>query len=255
MTQVSLAYYGNLCHTVHRERNFAKKGVVAKMKKKTGVFLALFLLLALLPAMTVNAGFRRVRVKENGTYRYYYRYYTSKTKYLKGTKTSNKAAAYRRWVFKNIKKNGKTYTYCFDEKGYMQVGWKKLTTKAAKGVWYWYYFDNSGRMLKNCTKNGHYLQSNGRMLTNGWHGSTYYGDDGSAVAGYRADVKNGFKKTKKGTKYRQADGTYAQKKWVCIKDSQGKYYWYYFYSSGYMAKNTWVGSRHVDKNGRMDQRK
>lgn len=223
-----------------------------KMRKKTGTFLVLLLMLALLPAMTANAGFRRVKVKENGGYRYYYRYYTSKTKYLKGTKTADNSAAYRRWVFKNIKKNGKTYTYCFDENGYMQVGWKKLTTKAAKGAWYWYYFDNSGRMLKSRTKNGHYLQSNGRMLTNGWHNGIYYGEDGSAVTGYRQDVKNGFRKTKKGTKYMQADGTYAQKKWVCVKDSLGKYYWYYFYSSGYMAKNKWVGSRHVDKNGRMD---
>ncbi|SDG74072.1 hypothetical protein [Marvinbryantia formatexigens] len=231
------------------------KGDCMKVRKKTGVFLVLLFLLALVPAVTVNAGFRRVKVKENGAYRYYYRYYTSKTRYLKGSRTTDNAAAYKRWVFKNIKKNGKTYTYCFDENGYMQVGWKRLTTKACKGAWYWYYFDNSGRMLKSRTKNGHYLQSNGRMLTNDWHNGIYYGEDGSAVSGYRQDVKNGFRKTKKGVKYRQADGTYAQKKWVCIKDSLGKYNWYYFYSSGYMAKNTWVGSRHVDKNGRLDSLK
>lgn len=223
-----------------------------KRLKKTGAFAVLFLLLALLPAMSASAGFRKVKVKENGQYRYYYRYYTSKTKYLKGKKTANAATAYKRWVFKNIRKNGKTYTYCFDEKGNMQVGWKYLTTKSCKGQWYWFYFDNSGRMLKNRTKNGHYLQGNGRMLTDNWHNGIYYGEDGSAISGYKQDVKNGFRKTKKGVRYMQADGTYAQKKWVCIKDSLGKRYWYYFYSNGYMAKNKWVGSRHVDKNGRMD---
>ncbi len=223
-----------------------------KKMRKAGMFALLLLLLAMIPAVTVNAGFRKVKVKENGRVRYYYRYYTSKTNYIKGLPTTNKKAAYKRWVFKNIRKNGKTYTYCFNEKGYMLTGWQKLTTKSAKGKWYWYYFDANGRMYKNRTKNGHYLQKNGRMLVNGYHGDIYYGSDGSMVAGYDPAAKAGFEKTKDGTKYMQADGTYAEKKWVCIKDKKGKYHWYYFYSNGIMATDTWVGSRHVGKNGQAD---
>ena len=223
-----------------------------KKLKKAGVFALLLLCFALIPAISANAGFRRVKVKENGKIKCYYRYYTSANRYLKGVKTSNVKTAYKRWTFKNFRVNGRVYTYCFNEKGYLLTGWHRLTTKACNGKWYWYYFDSNGRMFKNRTKNGHYLQGNGRMLVNGWHGGVYYGSDGSVVVGYNPDAANGFEQTKAGTKYMQADGTYAEKKWLCIKDSQGKYYWYYFYSNGIMAKNTWVGSRHVDESGHMD---
>lgn len=233
-----LYFFGKLCHTVHK--NYT--GVMdMKGKKKFTAFLLLMLCTVMLCGVSVNAGFRRM---SNGKYRYY----TSKTKYIKG-KSNGKA--YQRWTFKTIGKKGKRYTYCFDENGYMLTGWQNLTTKSSGGKYYWYYFDKNGRMFKNRTKNGHYLQKNGQMLTNGWMNGTYYGEDGAAIAGYRQDVNNGFKTTKKGTKYMQADGTYAAKKWLCIKDSEGKYYWYYFYSSGYMAKNTWVGNSFVDANGRL----
>lgn len=211
-----------------------------RKKKIMGIFLLMFCAV-LVCGVSASAGFRKMN---NGKYRYY----TSKKKYVKGKLTSK---PYQKWTFKTIGKKGKRYTYCFDEKGYMLTGWQRLTTKSAKGVYYWYYFDKNGRMYKNRTKNGHYLQKNGQMLTNGWKNGVYYGKDGSAIAGYRADVKNGFEKTKKGTKYMQADGTYATKKWLCIKDTEGKYYWYYFYSSGYMAKDTWVGNSFVDANGRL----
>lgn len=179
---------------------------------------------------------------ENGRYRYY----TSKKTYLKGKKTGPE---YARWTFKTIGKK-KRYTYCFDADGYMQTGWKRLTTKASKGVWDWYYFDRNGRMYKNRTKNGHYLQKNGKMLTNGWKNGVYYGEDGAAVQGYKQDVRNGFVKKKKGMKYMQPDGTFAAKKWCCIKDSEGRYYWYYFYSNGFMAKDKWLGNHFVDQWGR-----
>lgn len=201
-----------------------------KKLKKTGVFALLLILLVLLPVIQANAGFRK---QANGKYRYY------------TTKTGSK---YLKFCFKNIRSNGKVYTYYFDSDGYMAKGWKKIRVS---GRVYQYYFDRNGRMFKSRTKNGHYLQSNGRMLVNGFApNGAYYGADGSLVPDYKKDVRGGFQKTKKGYKYRQPDGTYAQKVWKCIKDSEGNYYWYYFYSNGIMAKNEWVGTQWVDKQGR-----
>lgn len=191
----------------------------------------LLLCLTLIPA-TAHAGFQRTAAGK-------YRYYTSKTNYIKG-------------AFKNIRSNGKVYTYYFDKKGNMVTGWKRIKRKTG---WKWYYFDRNGRMFKDRTKNGHYLKKNGQMLTNGMHDGVYYGADGSVVPGYQEGIKPGFEKDKNGKKYLKADGTYAQKEWLCIANKKGKKYWYYFYSNGYMAKNTWVGSRHVDKKGRLDKTK
>lgn len=181
----------------------------------------------LVPSLTAGAGFQRTA---DGSYRYY----TSQANYIKG-------------AFKNIRSQGKVYTYYFDKKGKMAVGWKKIRVD---GKAKWYYFDRNGRMFKNRTKNGHYLQANGQMLTKGWHDGIYYGKDGSAIPGYQK--KAAFVKDKKGVKYRKADGTYAQSEWVCITNKKGKRHWYYFYSTGYMAKDAWVGSRHVNKQGKMD---
>lgn len=198
--------------------------------KKAGIFAVLLSLLVLLPVMQANAGFRR---QSNGKYRYY------------TTKTGKK---YVKSCFKNIRKNGKIYTYHFDANGYMSIGWKKIRSV---GKIYYYYFDRNGRMFKNRTKNGHFLQKNGRMLVNDYApNGKYYGGDGSEIPGYKKDIKNGFKKVKKGYKYLQPDGIYAKKTWKCIKDSENRYYWYYFYSNGIMAKNEWVGSKWVDKQGR-----
>lgn len=206
------------------------------------MFLILLMGALMMCGMTASAGFRKVKVGNHTGYRYY----TSKTKYIKG---KNNGKTYEQWTFKTIGTK-KRYTYCFDANGFMLTGWHRLTTKSANGKWYWYYFDRNGRMFKNRTKNGHYLQKDGRMLTNDWKNNVYYGEDGAAVPGYRQDVKGGFKKTKKGVKYLQEDGTYAAKTWKCIKDSEGKYYWYYFYSTGYMAKSKWVGDHYVDAHGR-----
>lgn len=222
-----------------------------KKIRRAGVFAALMLMLVLVPSVTASAGFRRVAVREDGRTKLYYRYYTSKTEYIRGRDIRGGRYAYLRWTFKNLRSNGTVYTYCFDENGYMLTGWHKLTTKASDGEWHWYYFDDNGRMYKNRTKNGHYLQANGQMLENGYDGETYYGEDGSRVDGYDPEAEQGLEESDGGTKYMQADGTYAEKKWVCMKDESGKYGWYYFYSNGMMAKDTWVGSRYVDENGRL----
>ncbi|MDO4343662.1 MAG: hypothetical protein Q4C50_02550 [Eubacteriales bacterium] len=230
-----------------------------KRARKTGAAAVLLICLTLLLTATAEAGFRKVKVNS----RSYYRYYTSKTNYIKGKKGASGTKAYLRWRFLNLRKNGKTATYCFDENGIMQTGWKRLAvlktdsrTKKKTQRIEWYYFDSSGKMYKNRTKNGHYLQSNGAMLTNGVANGVYYGADGSAVPGYHQKATGGsfVKNGKKGTKFRKYDGSYASKEWLCIKKN-GKYGWYYFYTNGYLAKNKWLGTRHVDKNGMWDKTK
>ena len=52
------------------------------------------------------------------------------------------------------------------------------------------------------------------------------------------------------TKYRNVDGTYSAKTWQSIKG-----YWYYFYSTGYMATNAQLGEYYVDKSGHMVKNK
>lgn len=60
-----------------------------------------------------------------------------------------------------------------------------------------------------------------------------------------------FVTDKKGTRYQISKGEYAVKTWMCIRDKKTKKAnWYYFKSSGYMAKDTYVGTHYVDKNGK-----
>lgn len=204
-----------------------------KIKSKKAKVLALaVLILSLVPAITVNAGFLK---QKSGKYRYY----TSTQNYKKGICVKGK--------FINIKKNGKTFTYYLDPKtGDMARGWKKIKVGGRQS---WYYFDSNGRMIKNRTKNGHYLGKDGRMVTDKMVNGVYYGSDGSAIPDYKQ--AGAFVKTKKGIKYRQPDGTYAAKTWKCIKDGAG-YHWYYFYSSGYMAKDKWLGDKYVNRDGQWE---
>ena len=68
--------------------------------------------------------------------------------------------------------------------------------------------------------------------------------------GSRQKYKAKFIKTAQGTKYRNVDGTYSAKTWQSIKG-----YWYYFYSTGYMATNAQLGEYYVDKSGHMVKNK
>ncbi|MDO4632491.1 MAG: hypothetical protein Q4B01_01390 [Eubacteriales bacterium] len=193
--------------------------------------------------MNAEAGFRRM---PNGKYRYY----VSEHRYISGVEGTD----HRQWAFQKIRRtdeqgNKKIVTYCFDSDGYMMTGWHLLTTAKDHGTYYWYYFNWNGQMYANRTKNGHFLRKNGKMLTNGWHNGTYYGEDGAAVSGYNKKNKAGFRRTKKGMKYLKANGEYAKKEWLFIKRKGGVGHWYYFYSSGNMAKKAWVGSYYVDKRG------
>ena len=102
-------------------------------------------------------------------------------------------------------------TFCFDKRGYMVIGWRKIEGK-------WYYFDENGAMVTGWRKiNGkwYYLSKweKGAMV-NGWQkldGKTYYFDASGAMV----------------TDWQKIDGR-----------------WYYFSAGGAMQIGwiTWKGS-------------
>ncbi|HIQ98023.1 MAG TPA: hypothetical protein IAB26_15845 [Candidatus Limivivens merdigallinarum] len=135
------------------------------------------------------------------------------------------------------------YTYYFDKNGYAATGWTKID-----GMYYYFYSD--GSMAKKVWINNRYLTKNGQMAVNQYVGTgrnrRYVDKNGVYVPNYKKSRKAKFIRTKKGTRYRNLDGTYSRQTWQCING-----HWYYFYSSGYMAKNRRLGYFYVDKRGRM----
>lgn len=134
----------------------------------------------------------------------------------------------------------KGYTYYFNSEGFAHTGWLKLGKNH-------YFFNANGAMVKKAWINQYYFESNGKMAVNKWvNKTTYVGSDGRAIPGYKKKARAKFVKSSKGTKYRNYDGHYALKTWQCINGR-----WYYFYSTGYMAKSRRIGSFYVDSRGRM----
>lgn len=132
------------------------------------------------------------------------------------------------------------YTYYFNSDGTVHTGWLKLNGKC-------YFFSESGAMLKNQWVGDKYLLKNGQMARSRWvaNHTAYVNKNGTLVTSgkkYRAK----FIKTKKGVKYRNADGSFSAKTWQRI---QG--HWYYFYSTGFMARDRQLGDFYVNKKGRM----
>ena len=105
-------------------------------------------------------------------------------------------------------------------------------------------------MLRSEWRANRYFLSNGRMAVNQYvkdvSGRVYVGKDGTPVENYSKSRPAKFIKDSKGFRYRNLDGTYSRKTWQCIKGS-----WYYFYSSGYMARRTKLGRYYVGINGKM----
>lgn len=134
----------------------------------------------------------------------------------------------------------KGYTYYFNPDGTVHTGWLTLNGKR-------YFFNTSGAMLCNQWVGDKYLLENGEMARSRWvaNHSAYVNKNGSRIATAKK-YKAKFIKTKKGTKYRNADGTFSAKTWQRIKGR-----WYYFYSTGYMAKNRQLGDYYVNKKGWM----
>lgn len=134
----------------------------------------------------------------------------------------------------------KGYTYYFDADGYAHTGWLKLGKD-------YYFFNADGSMVKKQWVNQYYFLANGKMARSRWvAGKVYVGSNGKVIPGYKKSVKAGFVNTKNGKKYRNPDGSYSQQTWQCIRGN-----WYYFYSTGVMAKNRQIGKFYVDKQGRM----
>ena len=105
-------------------------------------------------------------------------------------------------------------------------------------------------MLRSEWRADRYFLYNGRMAVNQYvkssTGYTYVGKDGTPVENYSKSRPARFIKDSVGFRYRNLDGTYSRKTWQCIKGS-----WYYFYSSGYMARRTKLGMYYVGTNGKM----
>ncbi len=244
------------------------------MKKKGTLFLLLFLLLfAAGNAQTVqgavNAPASKAAVsikskttgwKKIGGYWYYY-------------------SAQGRLQSGQIKDKGKIY-YCLPN-GRMVTGWFQ-NSRSKK----WYYFDSSGAMIRNgwkyiygkwyhFNKNGvmqigwlkeknvwYYLGSNGAMYT-GWHtigGKKYYFHTNGNMA------VSQWIKYQSGWYYVGGSGAQLRSQWLQLNGTWyylGKYGkmvtgWcsiggkkYYFYSSGAMAANTWIGNYYVGADGAM----
>lgn len=140
-------------------------------------------------------------------------------------------------TFKKIK----GHTYYFGADGFAHTGWlyhKKDT----------YFFRANGTMVINEWVGNYYFLKSGKMAKNKWVGGKnkgkYVGADGRLIPGYKNKAK--FVTTGKGTRYRNSDGKFLKKSWVCVKNR-----WYYFYSNGYMAKNRRIGPYYVNRNGQM----
>lgn len=134
----------------------------------------------------------------------------------------------------------KGHTYYFDAEGYAHTGWLKRGKD-------FYFFKADGSMVKKQWVNQYYFLANGKMARSRWVTKTsYVGPDGRLIPGYKKNTKAGFVKTAEGKKYRNRDGSYSEKTWQCIRGD-----WYYFYSTGIMAKNRQIGKFYVDKQGRM----
>lgn len=134
----------------------------------------------------------------------------------------------------------KGYTYYFDADGTVHTGWLNLNGKR-------YFFSETGAMLRDRWVGDRYLLANGEMARSCWVANhTAYVDKNGVRAAIAKKCRAKFIKTKKGTKYRNIDGSFSAKTWQCIKG-----HWYYFYSTGYMAKRARLGKYYVDKKGQM----
>lgn len=142
--------------------------------------------------------------------------------------------------------------YTFDKNGYMLTEWQKLDNE-------YYYFDQSGKMIKNAWQGNYYLQDNGQMARSCWIGSYYVDSNGLWTPAK-------WIKTNGKWWYRHQDGSYTSNDFELIGgqiyyfDENGYMvtgwkkignFWYFFENSGIMAKNKWVGDYYLTFSGAM----
>nr|WP_027130285.1 glucosaminidase domain-containing protein [Gemella cuniculi] len=98
-----------------------------------------------------------------------------------------------------------------------KTGWQKEGNT-------WYYYNQSGSLVKNAWAGNYWLGADGKMATNSWvdNNKYYVGNDGSWVKNAK---KIGWQK----------EGST----------------WYYYNQNGTPVKNTWVGNYYLGKNGAM----
>ena len=125
--------------------------------------------------------------------------------------------------------------------------------KAAGGQWMnsngrWWYKNADGSYQKNqWMEDGgkwYYFDDEGYMDCGGYRQGYWLNADGSYDAKYSGGKWN---QNNQGWWWADKSGWYPKAQWVRI---DGKYY--YFYDSGYLAVDTWVGDYYVDKNGAWD---
>ena len=131
--------------------------------------------------------------------------------------------------------------YYFNDAGYMVTGWQQINGD-------WYYFDESGAMMKNAWIDNH---------------KYYVGPDGKWIEDYS---KPHWVKDEKGWWYDNGDGTYPRSTFRTI-DGIDYYFkmdgymaigwqqingsWYFFEDSGAMKKNAWEGDYWLKEDGVM----
>lgn len=103
----------------------------------------------------------------------------------------------------------------------MVTGWKQIGSD-------WYYFNDSGVMVKDAWVGNYYFESDGKMATNKWIGIYYVGEDGCVVTNQWIGVY-----------YVGSNGAMATG-WQCISGQ-----WYYFDSNGiYQTGERYLGGEY-----------
>ena len=143
-------------------------------------------------------------------------------------------------------------TYTFDKNGYMLTGWQQLENE-------YYYFNQSGKMIKNAWQGNYYLQENGVMAKDCWIGSRYVNSNGLWTPsewmqtngkwwlryGDGTFAKNNFETISGQTYYFDGNG-YMVTGWKEINNKD-----YFFNASGFMVKDAWQGAYYLGSDGAM----
>ena len=143
-------------------------------------------------------------------------------------------------------------TYTFDKNGHMLTGWQQLENE-------YYYFNQSGKMIKNAWQGNYYLQENGVMAKDCWIGSRYVNSNGLWTPsewmqtngkwwlryGDGTFAKNNFETISGQTYYFDGNG-YMVTGWKKINNKD-----YFFNDSGFMVKDAWQGAYYLGSDGVM----
>ena len=139
-----------------------------------------------------------------------------------------------------------------DKTHVQDIGWEKNDGK-------YYYYNDSGEMVKDAWVGNYYLQQDGSMAANTWIGGYYFNSNGLWTPDqwilskgkwwYRHQngsyTVNGFETINTKTYYFDSNG-YMVTGWKKIKNK-----YYYFNKSGNIVKDAWVGNYYIQKDGTM----